>query len=167
MRNVKCETGKWRSGDGNAEYILYSRVYMLCKVAQVFHARGGRPIVLFTSPFSGEESRKYICTHSSFWPILLLQYWLSFSVDRIFSISCCLYYILHPVHYNSLYQCLNSYTLMSYLHRAGVCSHWRMTANIYLWTCIIDALNDTTEEWLQTFTAFLYIYFCFSSFLLA
>lgn len=56
---------------------------------------------------------------------------------------------------------------MSDLHRAGVCSHWRMTANIYLWTCIIDALNDTTEEWLQTFTAFLFISACFFSFLLA
>ena len=26
---------------------------MLCTVAQVFHARGGRPIVLFASHFSG------------------------------------------------------------------------------------------------------------------
>ena len=26
---------------------------MLCTVAQVFRARGGRPIVLFASPFSG------------------------------------------------------------------------------------------------------------------
>ena len=34
---------------------------MLCKVAQVFRARGGRPIVLFTSPFSGEES-SYVLT---------------------------------------------------------------------------------------------------------
>ena len=50
MRNVKCETGKWRSGD--------SRVYMLCKVAQVFSARGGRAIVLFASPL-GKKAAMY------------------------------------------------------------------------------------------------------------
>ena len=43
---------------------------MLCTVAQVFRARGGRPIVLFASPFSGGGGRggggvesSYVYTH--------------------------------------------------------------------------------------------------------
>ena len=49
-----------------------SRVYMMCKVAQVFHARGCRSIVLFASPFSGKESgynyADKVCAHT---PVLL------------------------------------------------------------------------------------------------
>ena len=61
---------KWKWGNGNGRALRHkwgvvkqeSRVYMLCTVAQVFSARGSRSIVLFTSPFSGEES-SYILTN--------------------------------------------------------------------------------------------------------
>ena len=44
--------------------IQESRVYMLCTVAQVFRARGGRPIVLFASPFSGGGGGKQLRIYS-------------------------------------------------------------------------------------------------------
>ena len=52
-------------------------MYMLCKVAEVFHARGGRAIVLLASPFSGKESGYMltikVCAHTPvLWSVLLL-----------------------------------------------------------------------------------------------
>ena len=83
---------------------------MLCKVAQVFRARGGRPIVLFTSSFSGEESSyiltKYMCTHSSSLLLLVLvilvelphlAYISAASVMMLIGIGTCLPTLILPI----------------------------------------------------------------------
>ena len=70
MRNGKRGNGTARLGHYTLQVGSYikqdSRVYMLCKVAQVFSARGGRSIVLFVSLFSGKGSgymlAKYVHT---------------------------------------------------------------------------------------------------------
>ena len=67
MRNGKRgnETAMLGYYDTNVElYIIEdNRVYMLCKVAQVFSARGSRPIHSFVCITSNSQEGKYVHTH--------------------------------------------------------------------------------------------------------